>query len=72
VGLSELNAADDYRAAGRECEALLAWGADHGATRAYLEAADDTDVADLAETLGFRLHHHRRYFEVPSSAWDTV
>jgi hypothetical protein len=72
VGLSEVNAAGDYRAAGRECEALLAWGAGHGAGRGYLEVADDADAAALAESLGFRLHHHRRYFEARSSAWDTV
>lgn len=72
VGLSEVNAAGDYRAAGRECEALLAWGAGHGAGRGYLEIADDADAAGFAESLGFRLHHRRRYFEARSGAWDTV
>ncbi len=73
VGLSEIRAADHYRAASRECEELLAWGARGGATRGYLEvAAHDTVTAGLAESLGFRLHHGRRYFEAPSGGWDTV
>ncbi|MDT5118229.1 MAG: N-acetylglutamate synthase [Mycobacterium sp.] len=73
VGLSEVRAADDYRAASRECEELLAWGAHRGATRGYLEVAEhDTGTAGLADSLGFRLHHGRRYFEAPSGGWDTV
>ena len=73
VGLSEVRAADDYGAASRECEELLAWGARRGATRGYLEVAElDTVTAGLADSLGFRLHHGRRYFEAPSGGWDTV
>jgi hypothetical protein len=73
VGLSEVRAADDYRAASRECEELLVWGARRGATRGYLEVAEhDTVGAGLAESLGFRLHHGRRYFEAPPGGWDTV
>jgi N-acetylglutamate synthase len=47
----------------RRCEALLAWGASRGATRGYVQTGDDdTDAIALAESLGFRLHHRRRYF----------
>ena len=41
-------------------ENLLAWGAARGATRAYL-GISDTDSTELAESLGFRRHHRRRY-----------
>jgi N-acetylglutamate synthase len=68
VGLSEVRAAGG--AASLECEELLAWGARRGATRAYLEITEGAD--GLAERLGFRLHHGRRYFGARSSAWDTV
>ncbi|MEZ0349300.1 GNAT family N-acetyltransferase [Mycobacterium sp. pR1184] len=54
-------------------EAQLAWGARRGATRAYLAVAEgDTATAGLADHLGFRLHHRRRYFEARSAGWDTV
>jgi N-acetylglutamate synthase len=68
VGLSAMRAADEHVAVGL-CEALLAWGAARGATRGYL-CADDTGAASLADSLGFRLHHRRRY--VPARALDTV
>ena len=68
MGLSEVRAAGG--AGSLECEELLAWGARRGATRAYLEVAEGTD--GLADSLGFRVHHRRRYFEAPSSGWDTV
>lgn len=60
VGLSAIRG-DDDRAATALCEALLAWGAGRGATRGYV-AVPDTE-ADTG-WLGFRLHHHRRYFAV--------
>ena len=65
VGLSAIRAADDQAAAGL-CEALLSWGADRGATRGYL-IADDTFATDLADSLGFRLHHRRRYVRTMDS-----
>ena len=61
VGLSAVRAADDRSAATRLCEALLAWGAQRGATRAYMRV-HDTGTTELAESLGFRLHHRTRYF----------
>lgn len=43
-------------------EEALARAASSGATRAYVELDDaDTDRIALAESLGFRLHHRRRY-----------
>ncbi|GBG40489.1 GNAT family N-acetyltransferase, cg3035/Rv0428c family [Mycobacterium montefiorense] len=54
----------------RLCEALLAWGAQHGATRGYI-AVPEHDDAGLAEGLGFRLHHSRRYLQARPDAWDT-
>ncbi len=43
-------------------EEALAWAASRGATRAYVELDDgDTDKITLARSLGFRLHHRRRY-----------
>jgi hypothetical protein len=60
VGLSAIRGTDDP-AVTALCEALLAWGAGRGATRGYV-AVPDTDAN--TGWLGFRLHHHRRYFPV--------
>jgi N-acetylglutamate synthase len=72
VGLSALHASD--RSAGRRlCEALLAWGARRGATRGYVEADErDEGATALADSLGFRLHHRRRYFSCRTAGSDTV
>lgn len=52
-------------------EEALAWAASRGATRAYVELDDgDTDNIGLAEALGFRLHHRRRY--IVARGLDTV
>ncbi|WP_374023115.1 GNAT family N-acetyltransferase [Mycobacterium sp. HNNTM2301] len=54
-------------------EGLLTGAAARGATRAYLVVAgDDTGLLRLADALGFRAHHSRRYFPARSPAWDTV
>lgn len=58
VGLAATGATDR-----RLCEALLAWGASLGATRGYL-CAHDSETTDLADALGFRLHHRRRYVPI--------
>jgi hypothetical protein len=64
VGLSAARDADD-------ASALLARGASRGATRAYMEVGDDdADTLALADSLGFRLHHRRRY--VTARSVDTV
>jgi hypothetical protein len=70
VGLSPTHPADDPATAAA-CEALLAWAAARGATRAYL-VVPDTGSAALANALGFRAHHRRLYFPARSPAWDTV
>ncbi len=74
VGLSATRAADDP-ATTATCEALLARAAAHGATRGYLVAPGSgtaTASIALADALGFRAHHRRRYFDPRSFAWDTV
>ncbi len=63
VGLSGVGTAD-----GPLCEALLAWGAARGATRGYVRVLDDDHAgAELAESLGFALHHRARYLSPPPS-----
>ncbi|RAU93798.1 GNAT family N-acetyltransferase [Mycobacterium colombiense] len=73
VGISEVGcpAGADDQAAVRLCEALLAWGADRGATRGYLRVPD-TGERTPAAVLGFRLHHRRRYVPVRPGFWDSV
>ena len=70
VGLSVTRTADD-QAARATCEALLGWAAASGATRGYL-VVPGTGLMALADALGFRAHHRRRYFPARSPAWDTV
>lgn len=74
VGISTVRSAEDDRddhAGAQLCEALLAWGADRGATRGYL-LVPDTGATALAAALGFRLHHRRRYVPVRPGGWDSV
>ncbi|MBS4728468.1 GNAT family N-acetyltransferase [Mycobacterium sp. SM1] len=70
VGLSLVTVADGPGGCAhvkRLCEALLAWGANRGATRGYVRVADDNTAANsLIDSLGFTLHHHSRYFSVAS------
>ncbi|MGZ5397750.1 MAG: N-acetylglutamate synthase, CG3035 family [Mycobacterium sp.] len=65
VGLSALKVAADQRRRGHArslCTALLSWGADHGAQRAYAQVLDDNFSATaLFESMGFSLHHRSRY-----------
>ncbi|OBF92899.1 GCN5 family acetyltransferase [Mycobacterium sp. 852002-51163_SCH5372311] len=63
VGLSAIGATGN-QCADRVCVALLAWGSGRGATRGYLRV---TGRNALAESLGFRLHHHSRYVRLPDS-----
>jgi N-acetylglutamate synthase len=62
VGLSAMRVTDED--AGRAlCEALLGWGAAHGATRGFVRVLDDDHAAaGLAHSMGFALHHHAQYF----------
>jgi N-acetylglutamate synthase len=66
VGLSAVRTTD-HDAGRTVCEALLAWGAAHGATRGYVRVVDDDHAAaGLAQSLGFALHHRARYFVATS------
>jgi hypothetical protein len=71
VGLSAIHATDNGVDSQVLCEALLAWGADRGATRGYLRVPD-TGATALADSLGFRLHHRRHYVPVRPGSSDTV
>ena len=65
VGVSALRLAGAGRsleAAPKVVEALLAWGAEQGASRAYLRlSGDEVTLGRIAESLGFTLHHRGRY-----------
>ncbi|BBY49755.1 N-acetyltransferase [Mycolicibacterium arabiense] len=70
VGLSAVHVAEEARRGGHGrgiCSALLAWGADRGATRAYVQVEVDNGPAiDLYEAMGFRTHHRSRYVDARS------
>ena len=65
LGLSALKVADEHRRHGYArslCTALLGWGADRGAHRAYTQVlADNASAIALFESMGFKLHHRSRY-----------
>jgi N-acetylglutamate synthase len=70
IGLSALHVVETARRRGlaRElCGALLAWGAEQGATRAYVQVlADNTAATRLYESMGFSVHHRSRYVDARS------
>jgi ribosomal protein S18 acetylase RimI-like enzyme len=70
IGLSALHVVEAARRRGlaRElCGALLAWGAERGATRAYVQVlADNTAATRLYESMGFSVHHRSRYVDARS------
>jgi GNAT superfamily N-acetyltransferase len=70
VGLSAVHVVEAARRRGlaRElCGALLAWGAERGATRAYVQVlADNTVATTLYESMGFSVHHRSRYVDARS------
>ena len=70
VGLSAVHVVEDARRRGlaRElCGALLAWGGDQGATRAYVQVlADNAAATRLYESMGFTVHHRSRYVDARS------
>ena len=68
VGLSAVRVDESQRRRGharRLCAALLAWGAEQGATRAYLQVLTDNSAAStLFESMGFGAQHRSRYVSV--------
>ena len=70
VGLSAVHVVEGARRRGlaRElCSALLAWGGERGATRAYVQVlADNTAARKLYESMGFTVHHRSRYVDARS------
>jgi GNAT superfamily N-acetyltransferase len=65
LGLSAVHVAEEARRGGLArtlCAGLLAWGADHGATRAYVQVlAENAAARDLFGSIGFAEHHRSRY-----------
>jgi len=76
LGISAVNTVAAQRRNGfarSVCATLTAWGARHGATRAYVHVAVDNAAAvSLYESLNFRLHHHYRYFDAGSLITRTL
>jgi N-acetylglutamate synthase len=67
VGLSAVHVVESARRSGLAralCGALLAWGAEQGATRAYVQVlADNAAATTLYESMGFSVHHRSRYID---------
>jgi RimJ/RimL family protein N-acetyltransferase len=67
LGISSVRADDGHRRRGHArtiCAALMSWGAEHGASRCYVQVlADNTPAIALYESMGFVLHHRVRYVE---------
>src|SRR5258705_6356963 len=70
VGLSAVHVVETARRRGlaRElCGSLSSWGAERGATRAYVQVLADNAVATrLYESMGFSVHHWSRYVDARS------
>ena len=50
----------------RVLDAVTGWGAEHGATTAFLHVTDsNSDAAGLYERVGFTTHHTNRYLAAP-------
>ena len=67
VGLSAVRVAEDAAPAwtcARSLRKLLAWGADRGATRAYVQVLVDNSAAiAMYESMGFAVQHRSRYVD---------
>jgi RimJ/RimL family protein N-acetyltransferase len=76
LGISSVNTIAPQRRKGHAralCSALKQWGAENSAQRAYVQVAPDNAAAvSLYESLGFRLHHHYRYFDARSFITRTL
>lgn len=70
VGLAAVHVVEEARRRGLArdlCAALLAWGGERGATRAYVQVlADNTAASQLYESMGFSVHHRSRYVDARS------
>ena len=70
VGLSAVRVAEAQRRRGHArdlCAALMVWGADRGATRAYVQVlAENSAAITLYESMGFAVHHRSRYVDARS------
>jgi RimJ/RimL family protein N-acetyltransferase len=70
LGLAAVHVVPERRGRGLArtlCEALLAWGSDRDATRAYTQVlADNTAAIRLHESMGFSVHHRSRYLDARS------
>ena len=70
VGLSAVHVVGTARRRGlarQLCGDLLAWGAERGATRAYVQVvADNAAATRLYESMGFSVHHRSRYVDARS------
>ncbi|WP_241249641.1 GNAT family N-acetyltransferase [Rhodococcus sp. X156] len=65
LGLNAIEVAAEHRRTGlgrRVCTALLRWGHERGAQRAYLQVAEGNEAAlGLYRSMGFTEHHRYRY-----------
>jgi N-acetylglutamate synthase len=70
VGMSAVRVAEAHRRRGharRLCGALLRWGAERAASRAYVQVlADNAAGIGLYESMGFAVQHHSRYADARS------
>jgi ribosomal protein S18 acetylase RimI-like enzyme len=69
AGVTDVWVSPDHRRRGlgvMVLHALLSWGAERGATTAYLQVREDNPPAlALYERLGFHRHHAYRYLRAP-------
>jgi ribosomal protein S18 acetylase RimI-like enzyme len=76
LGISAVHVAAQHRRRGHArmlCQAVLVWGANRGATRAYVQVLTDNAAAITLYTgLGFVLHHHHRYVDAVSLLGRTL
>jgi N-acetylglutamate synthase len=76
LGISAVHVDAEHRRRGhgrRLCLALQGWGAQRGATRAYVQVlSENSSAIMLYHSLGFRLHHHHRYVDARSLTARTL
>jgi N-acetylglutamate synthase len=76
VGISSVRVDPSRRREGlarQVCAALLAWGVGRGAQRCFVEVlAENTAASTLYASMGFGLHHRRRYAAAQSLLAHTI